>query len=119
MQWLDTSDIYHPDRQLQIKRLVDYATRHDGSINLPHGLLINGVRIEGAGAPIAGGSFADVFVGVYRDQSVAVKRFRAFPSDTDEKDKVYTVSRSIFAHHYSLFTSYISVSVEKHSLGDN
>lgn len=41
--------------------------------------------------PVAGGSFADVFRGVYSGQDVAVKRFRVFlPSDC--KKKLYKVS---------------------------
>lgn len=65
----------------------------EADCTLPPYLLIKGVFVDGSdNVPVSGGNFADVFRGVYGQQAVAVKRFRAFLShDNDGKAKLYKV----------------------------
>jgi hypothetical protein len=85
-QWLD-GHLQHPPRQLYINRLIDLFIRKD---ILPQDLFIRDLIWISDGIPVAGGSFADVYKVHYRNQEVAIKRFRAFLSNHDQ-EKLYKV----------------------------
>jgi hypothetical protein len=53
-------------------------------------ILINGVKTNVHSAPVAGGSFADVYRGSYRGQDVAIKHVRLFLR-RDESKKLFKV----------------------------
>jgi serine/threonine protein kinase len=81
-------NIDHPLRQSMIHRLLSLSSEDNEKI--PSALFIRSVLMKNDDAPVAGGSFADVFRGTYLGQDVAVKRFRVFlPSDC--KKKLYKV----------------------------
>jgi hypothetical protein len=59
-QWLD-NNLSHPDRQEKIQQLINYSLEHHDY--LPRSIFIDGVEVGGDGAPVAGGSFTDVYLG--------------------------------------------------------
>lgn len=78
----------------------------DDNDTIPSALFIDSVRMIDADTPVAGGSFADVFRGVYQGRDVAVKRFRVF-SSTDGRNKLYKV------HHLSQSRSDTNISWQR------
>jgi hypothetical protein len=83
-QLAEASTLQQATRQTLVRLAKHTAT-------LPSSLFITGVHIPRIDRAIALGGFADIFLGTYRGESVAVKRLRV---TDDEKETVQSVRSS-------------------------